>query len=139
MQCERNILDCEDAERYGARTYRRVNLLEDYKSYAHYSSASVTSRGFILSISSALRASAALMATVVCLDVLVLDPKKTMPPITSAIEAIIATASNLIAPSVMANSHMPPAAIAIFEIRITFRHLSTISARCSISASSCDI
>jgi hypothetical protein len=51
----------------------------------------------------------------------------------------IAIASNLIAPSVRANSHMPPAAIATFEIRVTFRHLSTNSARSSILTSSCDI
>jgi hypothetical protein len=67
--------------------------------YCH-PSASPTNRRLILPISSALSASASLMSAAACFDVLVFDPKTTMPPITAEIAPIIATESNLIAPNV---------------------------------------
>ena len=63
------------------------------------------------------------MSAAACFDVLVFDPKTPVPPITAEIAPIIATESNLIAPNVKANSHIPPAAMATFETRITFRQL----------------
>jgi hypothetical protein len=74
------------------------------------------------------------MSTAACFDVLVFDPKTTVPPITAEIAAIIAIGSNLIAPNVKANSHIPPAAMAIFDARIAFRHLSMASVSSSILA-----
>jgi hypothetical protein len=67
-----------------------------------------------------------------CFDVLMFDPKTTVPPITAEIAPIITIGSNLIAPNVKANSHIPPAAMATFEIRITFLQLSMTSVSSSI-------
>jgi hypothetical protein len=58
------------------------------------------------------------MSVAACFDVLVFDPKTTVPPITAAIAPTIAIESNLIGPNVRANSHVPPAAMAIFETRL---------------------
>jgi Putative transposase len=98
----------------------------------HQPSASPTNRRSILPISSALSASAALMAAAACFDVLVFDPKTTVPPITAEIAAIVAIESNVMAPNVKANSHIPPAAMATFETIIIFRQLSMTSVSSSI-------
>ena len=81
------------------------------------------------------RLRAASAAAAVCLAVLVFDPKTTVPPIITAIAPIIVTGSNLINPIARANSHIPPMATAIFEIRIILRHLSMSSVSSSILAS----
>src|SRR5262245_39932998 len=66
----------------------------------------VRTQGF--SINSALRALAPSIALVVCCNVLVFDPKTTVPPITAPIAPIITVGSNLITPTMPAKSKTPP-------------------------------
>jgi hypothetical protein len=69
----------------------------------------------------------------------VFDPKTTIPPITTAIAPIKVVGSNQTAPSVIANSHIPPMAMVIFESNMSFEHLSMSSVSSSIWASIRDI
>src|SRR6266516_7692934 len=91
-----------------------------------------TTRRSILLINSALCASAAFMAVVVCFKVLVFDPQTTVPPITAASAPIMTVGSNSTAPMIIAKLKAPPAAIAAFEIRMILRHLSMTSASSSM-------
>jgi hypothetical protein len=93
----------------------------------------------ILLINSVLCASAAFMSALVCFKVLVFEPKTTVPPITAAIAPIRIVGSNPSAPTTIAKIKIPPAAMAAFEIRMIFRHLSITSVSSSMWASMCKI
>ena len=56
-------------------------------------------------------------------DLLVFEPKTTVPPITAAIAPIMTVGSKPTAPMIIAKIKVPPAAIAAFEIRMIFRQL----------------
>src|SRR6266446_6404500 len=105
----------------------------------HPASSSPTTRRSILLINSALCASAAFMAVVVCFKVLVFDPPTTVPPITAANAPIMTVGSNPTAPMIIAKLKVPPAAMANFEIKTNFRQLSITSASSSMWASMCKI
>src|SRR5246127_3975042 len=97
----------------------------------HPAPPSPTTRRSILLINSALCASAAFMAVVVCFKVLVFDPQTTVPPITAASAPIMTVGSNPTAPMIIAKIKVPPAAMATFEIKMNFRQLSITSASSS--------
>ena len=63
-----------------------------------------------------------------------LSPKTTVPPITTAIAAIRTVGSNPGAPMIIAEIKIPPAAMATFEIKMIFKHLSIISVSSSVWA-----
>jgi len=54
------------------------------------------------------------MSSLACFNVLVFDPKTTIPPITTAIAPIKIVVLNQTAPSAIANSHIPAMAMVIF-------------------------
>ncbi len=79
------------------------------------------------------------MSVIVCFKLLVFEPKTTVPPITTAIAAIRTVGSNPSAPMIIAEIKIPPAAMATFEIKMIFKHLSIISVSSSVWASMCKI
>jgi hypothetical protein len=97
-------------------------------------SPSPTTRRSNLLINSALCASAAFMAVVLCFKVLLFDPQTTVPPITAASAPIITVGSNPTAPMITAKIKVPAAAMAAFEIRMNFRQLSIMSVSSSMWA-----
>jgi hypothetical protein len=66
------------------------------------------------------------MSVIVCFKVLVFEPKTTVPPITTAIAAIRTVGSNPSAPMIIAEIKFPPAAMATFEIKMIFKHSSSV-------------
>ena len=56
------------------------------------------------------------MSVIVCFNVLVFEPKTTVPPMTAAIAPIRTVGSNTTAPIIVAKIKIPPAAMATFEI-----------------------